>query len=202
MRKEKLEELNRLMDKYKTISKTEEVQRGDSFITVHEAKYTLNNGAIISRDRIMKNHLNGSSCNVLPLTKEGNVILVVQPRVHVESGVGVEIPAGLCENSEDLLVTCKRELEEETGYTTSDDKFIKLVSCYQDEGCSSAISTFYLALDCEKVTEQHLDSDEYIDLFECTLDEAYELIDLGYIRGAFTILNLDKAKQYLEKMNK
>lgn len=199
MRKEKLDELNKLIDKYRTISKTEEKQVADSFITVHEAKYTLNNGETISRDRIMKNHLNGSSCNVLPVTKDGEVILVVQPRVHVKSGVGVEIPAGLCENTEDILQTAKREMLEETGYTTSDDKFIFLTKCYQDEGCSSAVSNFYVALDCEKVAEQHLDSDEFISIFKCSVDEAFELIDMGYIGGAFTILNFELARKYLKK---
>lgn len=199
MRIEKLEELNKLIDKYRTVSKTEEVQRGDSFITVHEAKYTLNNGKTISRDRIMKNGLNGSSCNVLPVTKDGEIILVVQPRVHIKNGVGVEIPAGLCEDGEDPLETIKRELLEETGYTTSNDKFIHLAKCYQDEGCSSAISNFFLATDCEKVTEQHLDEDEFISLFKCTVDEAYELIDLGYIDGAFSMLSFEKARKYLNK---
>ena len=140
----------------------------------------LNNGKKIIRERIIKNNKDGSAAIILPITKEGNVLLVVQPRVFKPTTVGVEVPAGYIEDDEDPILSAKRELEEETGYACRD--MILLAKYFQDSGCSSAYNHCFLALDCEKVTEQHLDKDEFVRYFECSFEEALELIDLGYIK--------------------
>lgn len=199
MRKEKLEELNKLMEKYKIKEVSKERYNPNGFLRVLTAEYTLNNGKTIQRDRLEKNKLDGNSCTILPITKDKEVVLVVQPRVFLKSGVGVEIPAGLCDANEEAETAAKRELLEETGYTS--DKFIKLTRYYQDEGCSRAVTTCYLALDCEKVAEQNLDDDEYISIFKCTFNEMLELQEMGYISGIITIIASEKAQNYFEKNN-
>lgn len=50
----------------------------------------------------------------------------------------------------------------------------------------------------KKIKEQHLDESEFIRYFECTFDEALELVDVGYIKGANSILTLEKAKTYMK----
>lgn len=197
MRKEKLEELENLIDKYKTIEVINEHKVDSGFLSIMQADYKLNNGKTINRDYLLKNNKPGSSCNVLPITKEGDVIFVIQPRVQIKRTVGIEIPAGLVEEDESPLDAVKREFLEETGYTS--DTFIHLVKCYQDEGCSQAIVNSYLALDCYKTTEQNLDDDEFISIFKCTFDEAQELIDMGYVCGAFSIMTIEMAKKYIKK---
>jgi len=199
MRKEKLEELNKLIEKYKIKEVSKERYNPNGFLRVLTAEYTLNNGKTIQRDRLEKNKLDGNSCTILPITKDKEVVLVVQPRVFLKSGVGVEIPAGLCDANEEAETAAKRELLEETGY--SSDKFIKLTQYYQDEGCSRAVTTCYLALDCEKVAEQNLDDDEYISIFKCTFNEMLELQEMGYISGIITIIASEKAQNYFEKNN-
>ena len=195
MRKEKLEELNSLIDKYKTIEVSNKHQVSSGFLSIMQADYKLNNGKIINRDYLLKNNHSGSSCNVLPITKEGDVIFVVQPRVQIKRTVGIEIPAGLVEDNENPDDAVRREFLEETGYTS--DNFIHLVECYQDEGCSQAIVNSYLALDCYKVSDQNLDDDEFISVFTCTFDEAKELIEMGYVCGAFSIMTIEMAKKYI-----
>ena len=45
---------------------------------------------------------------------------------------------------------------------------------------------------------QNLDKDEYIKYFECTYDEALELVDMEYINDAGSILLLEKSKVYMK----
>ena len=123
------------------------------------------------------------------------MLLVVQPRVFSKLTVGIEFPAGYVEDDEDPSISAARELEEETGYKAN--KMILLAKYYQDEGCSGAFNYCYLALDCKKVSDQHLDKDEYIRYFECTFEEALELYELGYICGVNSTVALEKAKKYI-----
>ena len=197
MRKEKLEELEKYINELKTIKINEIDNSGKGFLSVKRYSCLLNNGKTITRERIIKNGKDGSASIILPITKEENVILVVQPRVFKPSTVGVEIPAGYIEENEEASVSASRELEEETGYRAKE--MILLAKFFQDSGCSGAFNHCFLALDCEKVSEQHLDKDEFVKYFECTFDEALELIDLGYINGANPIIAFEKAKAYLNK---
>ena len=197
MRQEKLNELNKYIEELKTLEELNVRQVSKGFIEVFEAEYKLNNGKTITRDRITKNHKDGSAAIALPVTKDGNVILTIQPRVFSELTVGIEIPAGLVEEGEEPIKAAERELLEETGLRAN--KYIHLAKCYQDQACSKAISNAYLALECEKIEEQNLDKDEYIKCFECTFEEALELVDMGYIVGAQAQLTLERAKKYLLK---
>ena len=198
MRKEKIEELESIIDGFKTISKVK-LYREAKFIKGEVYSCTLNNGKTITREKIVKNGKDGSASIVLPVTKDNNVILTVEPRVFSKRTVGIGIPAGYIEEGEDPYVAALRELEEETGYVPN--KLISLGGFYQDMGCSSAYNQTFIALDCEKKTNQHLDPGEHIRYFDCTYDEALELIDLGYIEGCNAIITLGKAKKYMKRGN-
>lgn len=54
-------------------------------------------------------------CNVVPITLEGDFVLVRQHRFGIES-VSTEIPGGLIDEGEEPIVAARRELHEETGY--------------------------------------------------------------------------------------
>lgn len=195
MRKGKLEELKSYLEELKTIKVTKS-KKVSSFLTVENYDYVLNNGRIISREKIMKNGSDGSSAIILPVTKENNCLLVVQPRNNTKEGVSVEFPAGYIEKNEEAIECARRELEEETGYVP--ERLELLSSFYQDQGCSSAYNYSYLALNCEKVKDQNLDQDEIIKYFECSFDEVIELEQLGYIKDINSLYTLEKAKQYFK----
>ena len=198
VRKEKLLELNKYIDELKTLKLTEIDNEEKGFLSIKRYSCLLNNGKSITREKIIKSGKDGSASIILPITNEGNVLLVVQPRVFKPTTVGVEFPAGYIEKNEDPIISAKRELEEETGYTCED--LILLTRYYQDSGCSSAFNHCFLALNCRKVKEQHLDKDEYVRYFECTFDEVLELEKLGYINGANPIIAIEKTKNYLKEL--
>lgn len=202
MRKEKLEELKSYIEELRTIEvldrRSVEVI-GDrlekSFLEVKKMTCLLGNGQVIQREQLLKNKIDGSAAIVLPVTGNGNTLLVVQPRVLTKSTIGVEFPAGYIEKGEDPMFAGRRELEEETGYVP--EKMYHLASYYQDQGCSKAFNHSYLATGCEKKKEQALDESEFIRYFECTYQEALELAELGYINDANSLIALEKSKQYL-----
>lgn len=197
IRKEKLDELRSYIEELKTIKVLEdrEINKDEkSFLTIKRRKCLLNNGEIIDREQILKGKRNGSASVVLPVTKNGNVLLIVQPRVFTDNTVCVEFPAGYIEENEDPVLAGMRELIEETGYIPDEMKY--LCRYYQDQGCSSAYNYNYLGLGCEKKENQNLDKDEFIRYFECTYDEVLELADMGYINDINSLFVLEKSKQY------
>lgn len=195
MRKEKLEELHGYIEELKTKRK-ELVKKSNGFINVLHYDCELNNGMVIPREKVVKGEKDGSAAIVLPITHEGNTILVVQPRVFTKKGVCVELPAGYIEDNEKPELAARRELEEETGYVPNEMKLLS--SYYQDQGCSAAYNYSFLALGCKRIKEQNLDKDEFIHYFECQYDEALELMDKGYITDLQSQFTLEKAKSYIK----
>lgn len=196
MRKEKLEELHSYIEELKIIKRNLLERSNNSYIKVENYNCLLNNNITIARDKIIKGNSNGDAVVTLPVTKDREVLLVVQPRV-VREGVLVELPAGYVEDKENPLISAKRELIEETGYYSSNIKYLD--SFYQDQGCSEAYNYAYLALDCEKVKEQKLDKDEFVRYFLCNYEEVLELVKMGYIKDIQSKYALELSKQYIKR---
>lgn len=199
MRKQKLEELKQYIEELKII-KAEPLISNPQFLTIELATYYLNNGKTMKRELLKKQNKEGSAAIVLPITKEGEALLVVEPRLGSSKTVAVSLPAGYIEEYEQPLKAAKRELEEETGYTCEDYRL--LAKYYQDPGISKAYNYAYLGLNAKKNKEQSLDSDEFVRYFECHYEEALELIELGYIEDLQAQFVLEKAKQYVYKERK
>ena len=196
MRKEKLEELNEYVELLKT-KKKELIEKTGDFIKVHKYLIELNNGEVITREKILKGNNAGNASIVLPVTVDGNVILVVQPRVFTRSGVGIELPAGYVDVGEEYEDAARRELFEETGYAPESIRL--LGEFYQDQGCSAAYNKSFLADGCRKIGPQSLDNSEFIKYFECSVDELYELVELGLINDLQSQYTIEKAKQYIRR---
>lgn len=189
------EEIINALKELKTICM--EKQNGSKFLSIESYLCKLNNGEVIRRERILKNKKDGSAVVVYPITKEGKIIIAVEPRVFTKGTVGVGLPAGYIESGEEPIVAAKRELLEETGYTS--DNLIYMGSFYQDQGCSAAFNHYYMALDCVKVSEQRLDDSEFIKYFLINNDELDELLYNGYIAGLNSAYLIEKGKSYVRR---
>lgn len=197
MRKKIIEELERLKEEYKVLSKKELKGATQGFLSVKTYQCILNNDNVINREKLFKGKRDGSAVVIVPVTEDGNTILVIQPRVFTEDSIGVEVPAGYIDGNETPKEAALRELREETGYVP--EELIPLASYYQDQGISSALNHAFLAINCKKVCEQELDESEYISYLECKFSEAIELVEEGTINDANSIIALTKAKKELRR---
>ena len=196
MRKEKIDELHNYIEELK-VKRCELLDAQGKFLTSERYLIELNNGRTFVREKLVKNGKDGSAVIILPVTCEGNILLVVQPRVFTRNGVGVELPAGYVDEGETHEDAAYRELLEETGYVSDDLRF--LGAFYQDQGCSAAFNKAFLAERCSRVSEQSLDGDEFIRYFECSVDEMLELVDMGYVSDCQSQLVIERSRQYLKK---
>ncbi len=190
MFKKKLEQIDKIVDEFKPVSR-EETEA--SFVKVKAYNYTLNNGDVQKREQIIKGSKDGSAVIIVPYIGN-NLLLAIEPRVFTKRGVSVGFPAGYIEKDETPYDAALRELEEETGLVP--EKLVEVDAFYQDEGCSAAYNHIFIAYNCKHTKEQHLDEGEYIKYMEFTLDEADELESKGYINSSNCKLALARARKY------
>ncbi|MRG86481.1 NUDIX domain-containing protein [Salinibacillus xinjiangensis] len=111
---------------------------------------------------------------IIPVTKDNKIVMVEQYRKPLERSL-VEIPAGKLEKGEEPKRTALRELEEETGYTSHE--LTHVISFYTSPGFADELIHLYIAKDLEKVESPMApDEDEFVELMECTLEEANQLV--------------------------
>ena len=122
-----------------------------------------------------------SWANIVALTKKGEVVLVKQYR-HGVCETLLEFPGGVVEEGEDPIDGAKRELLEETGYSAT--KLIQIGQIYPNPAFQTNTLHCFLALDAEKVSEQHLDAGEDIEVHLVPLDELVEMAKQGEFRHA------------------
>ncbi len=142
--------------------------------SVEERNVRLPNGETAGREVVMHP---GAVC-VVPVTDEGEVILVKQWRTGYD-GITLEIPAGKLDSGEENpLSAAQRELEEETG---------GVAKTWTDMGVfygSPAIlhEGIYMFL-AEGLTfgEKHPDPDEFVETIRLPLERAVEMVMNGEI---------------------
>lgn len=116
--------------------------------------------------------------NVIPLTPEGNVILVRQYR-HGIQGFTLEIPGGIIEAEDSPERAAARELYEETGYRAKE--MTLLGSVHANPAILNNICYTYLAKDVYPAGKQELDDKEDIEIVIKPLAEIPGLIRDGEI---------------------
>lgn len=134
---------------------------------------------------------------ILALTKQQEVVLIRQYR-HGAQKVIVELPGGVMDvEDENPLAAARRELQEETGYTS--DRLIQVGCVSPNPAIQTNLIYSFLALDAEKISDQQLDEAEEIEVILKPLDEVIAMAKKGELLQSmqvsalfFTLSHLDR----------
>lgn len=130
---------------------------------------------------------NGASA-VVPVLPDGRILMVHQYRYAIDRNT-IEIPAGGRDGEDEPFeIAAKRELEEETGYTT-DEELEHLITIATAIAYCNEIIEVYVAKNLRK-TEQHLDPDEFIEVVPYKIDDLVSMIYEGKIQDSKTIASI------------
>lgn len=120
-------------------------------------------------------HQEIDTCCVLAQTKEGLFIAIQEYRVGPDI-ILTELPAGRLEHERDNPdERIQKELLEETGY----QGVFKKIAVLPTSPYSTRSIHCYYAVDCEKVSEQKLDSSEFIEVKLLPKDKMYHVLISG-----------------------
>lgn len=122
--------------------------------------------------------------NVIAITPDQKIILIKQFR-HGTDNYTVEIPGGAINFNEDPLIGAMRELQEETGYTST--QWIKLGRVDVNPAFMTNTCETFLALDAVKTNDQNLDPFEEIDVYLEDVSKIHSLVKSGEISHSLVI---------------
>lgn len=134
----------------------------------------------------------------LAVTADNKVLMVRQYR-HALGEVGLELPGGCVddtdENYEDAI---RRELLEETGYAFESAHYLGKISA--NPSTNSNLMHMFVATGGQKIKEQELDANEQIDVLTLSFEELNTLIEEKRISQAMHISTILYGLRYLDKL--
>ena len=151
-----------------------------NFLKVSRDRIQLPDGKITHREYIR----HPGAVVILPLFEDGCVLLERQFR-YPNDRVFVEFPAGKIDPGEEHLACARRELEEETGYTATDWRFLCTIHnaiAYSDEHLELFLARGLTA------GEAKLDEGEFLETFTATVPELMEMVKAGQVTDVKTII--------------
>lgn len=171
--------------------KSETVYEG-RVINLIKDTVTLPNGDTATREVVT--HRGG--VGVIAEDENGNILFVKQFRYPYKEVV-LEIPAGKRDSlDEDPLECGKRELKEETGATAKN--FYSLGSLYPTPGYCGEIIWIFAAKGLE-MGNQHLDSDEFLNVEKIPLEKAVEMVLEDKIKDSKTQIAILKYNEFKKR---
>ena len=111
---------------------------------------------------------------IVAIDEDGNIILKREYRYCYGRDL-IEVPAGTFEQGEtDGLAVAKRELLEETGYVSDDWQYIG--ATVESSAKLTNYMHIYFANHCRKISGQHLDATEELEVLVMPLKQAVEMV--------------------------
>lgn len=126
-------------------------------------------------------------CNVVPITKDDQVVLIKQFRFGSRE-ISLEPPGGVVDAGETPEESARRELEEETGYRAG--RVIALGMYHANPAHFTNKVHAFVALDCEPVHGGRPDGSEDIGIEIVPRSEVPELVREGRITHALMVATL------------
>ena len=137
--------------------------------------------------------------NVIALTREQEIILIEQFRQGAEE-ITLEIPGGIVDENEAPETAARRELTEETGFST--DNFVFLGKSQPNPALQNNMIYHFLALDCEKTTETSFDEHESIATRFVPISEIENLVRKEILKHSHVLACLYKYELYRKLQQK
>lgn len=157
-----------------------EVAYEGSFLKVSRDHVSLPNGAVATREYIR----HPGAVVILPILDDGRVLLERQFRYPM-GRVFIEFPAGKIDRGEAPLACARRELQEETGYTATDWRFVTTIHnaiAYSDEHLELFVARGLTA------GPARLDEEEFLETFSATVPELLEMVRSGQVTDVKTVI--------------
>ena len=131
---------------------------------------------------------------IIPVLNDGRLLFERQHRYPIRQTI-LELPAGKIDPGEDIALTARRELLEETGYEAADWRYLGVM--HPCIGYANERIEIFLATGLNRVRDQQLDAGEFLSLLSLSLDEAAERVRHGEITDAKSITALYWAEKVL-----
>ena len=140
----------------------------------------------------------GDWATILAITKEQQVVMVRQYR-HGARKVILELPGGAAdEDDENPLQAARRELLEETGYTS--DHFIQIGCVSPNPANHTNLIYSFLALDAYQAGVQNLDETEEIEVELKPLEEVINMARTGELLQSMQVSTVFFALAFLDRI--
>lgn len=180
--------LGGLVDGHEILS-TEQVFDG-RVVSVYIDELSLPDGRRARWERVA----HPGAVGMVPLQSDGTVLMVRQYRNAV-GGELLEIPAGKLDPGEPPETCAARELAEEVGMRAGE--LTKLAGFYNSPGYSDEYFHLYLARDL-RAAEGETDPDEFLEVEKHRLEELLEMVSLGAIADAKSIIGITLTVLFLK----
>jgi ADP-ribose pyrophosphatase len=128
------------------------------YFTAREDRCEMPDGKIVDPYFVVE--LPETVC-AMAITENNEVVLVKQYRHPIEETI-LELPGGFIDENETAEMAVARELQEETGYRFSGFQYLGRVAA--NPGVLNNFTVLFLATGGKKVTDQHLDTNEEIEV--------------------------------------
>ena len=178
-----LDKINELYKKVKGEFIKEELLCSGNFLEILKEIYKMPNGVFLTKEKVVKNG-GKNAVLIIAVTKENEYIITFQTRI--KDKIIAEFPAGYVEKDETPLEAARRELLEETGY--SSNNFFILDEAYTSPGIDNSTTYIIVANDCVKAETEGKDGHEIISWGLFKDNELDYLIDNNIMNGAMNKL--------------